>query len=97
MQPINREDQETTLACIGKFDQSGLPIVTSRHLSPYATVTFQVLTLKTLFERSIAAEPLQSVYINHEDGSRIRIDRTPDGFVAYLLPTETAATPPPTP
>ncbi|MGI0493767.1 hypothetical protein ACN4EG_18450 [Alkalinema pantanalense CENA528] len=81
-------DQENTLVCVGQFDPSGLPIMTSRHLSQYATVAFQVISLKTLLERSLPSENLQTAYIHHEDGSSIKIERSRDGFVAYLIPNE---------
>ncbi|MEB3295478.1 MAG: hypothetical protein VKJ24_20180 [Synechococcales bacterium] len=80
------DDLDSTLICVGKFDPVGLPILTSRHLSPQATVTFQAITLKTLFENAIRPEPLQSAYIHSTDGSSIRVERTTDGFVAYLIP-----------
>lgn len=81
-------DQDNTLVCVGQFDSSGLPIMTSRHLSQYATVAFQVITLKTLFERSLPSEDLQTAYIRHDDGSSIKIERSRDGFVAYLVPSD---------
>jgi hypothetical protein len=75
---------ESTLVCVGKFDPAGIPMITSRHLSQQATVTFQAISLHNLLSEMIQAEPLEAAYIRHEDGSVIRIEPNSDGFIAYL-------------
>jgi hypothetical protein len=78
-------DNESTLVCIGKFDPNGIPIITSRHLSQYATATFQAISLKKMLAQVLqSTEPLEVAYIRHQDGTTIRIDRNAEGFIAYL-------------
>lgn len=78
------QDDESTLVCIGKFDPAGTPLITSRHLSQHATVTFQAISLHKMFAQLVRDEPLQAAYIRHEDGSVIRVEPNQDGFIAYL-------------
>jgi hypothetical protein len=78
-------DNESTLVCIGKFDPAGVPIITSRHLSSYATATFQAISLKKMMGQVLqSSEALEVAYIRHQDGTTIRIDRNEEGFIAYL-------------
>jgi hypothetical protein len=81
-------DDDSTLACVGKFDPQGVPIVTSRHLSQEAMVTFQAISLHRLLGEMIEGipqEPLETIYIRHENGSTVRVDRNFDGFIAYII------------
>jgi hypothetical protein len=78
-------DNESTLVCIGKFDPAGIPIITSRHLSSYATATFQAISLKKMIAQVLqSSDSLDVAYIRHQDGTTIRIDRNVEGFIAYL-------------
>jgi hypothetical protein len=77
-------DDESTLICVGKFAATGVPLISSRHLSQQATVTFQAISLHKMFGQLIRDEPLKVAYIRHEDGTIIRIEPHPDGYVAYL-------------
>jgi hypothetical protein len=75
---------ESTLVCVGKFNQKGIPQITSPHLGLQAMVTFQTITLHQMMSQMIHNEAMQSARIRHKDGSSIRIDRQPQGFIAYL-------------
>jgi hypothetical protein len=77
-------DDESTLVCVGKFDPAGVPVITSRHLSQQATVTFQAISLHKMFGQLIRDERLEVAYIHHEDGSVIRVEPNVDGYIAYL-------------
>lgn len=84
-------DDENTLICIGKFDASGFPIVTSRHLESLATATLQALGLAALLNQTIQMEPLQGILMRLEDGSIVRIEPTENGYIAYLqMPGKTS-------
>jgi predicted regulator of Ras-like GTPase activity (Roadblock/LC7/MglB family) len=78
------EDGEETLICVGKFDVSGFPIVTSRHLGTLATATLQTLSLASLLNQTIQTEPLQELILHQEDGSIVRVEPHEEGFIAYL-------------
>jgi hypothetical protein len=77
-------EQDATLVCVGKFNQKGIPQITSPHLGLQAMVTFQTITLHQMMSQMIHNEAMQSARIRHKDGSSIRIDRQPQGFIAYL-------------
>jgi hypothetical protein len=80
--------EEQTLVCVGKFDLNGVPNVTSRHLSQQATVTFQTITLAQMLRELVKNEQLVEAHVYHEDGTKIRVDRSAEGFVAYLEETD---------
>ncbi len=78
------EDITTVSVCIGTFDQAGMPITITRHLSDCATVAFQGITLNLLLSRAFNLEAAETTVIQHQDGSSIRIDRTLKGFTGYV-------------
>ncbi len=78
------DDSEETLICVGKFDSSGFPIVTSRNLGKLATATLQALSLASLINQTIQTEPLQGLLLRQEDGSVVRVEPHEEGFIAYL-------------
>jgi hypothetical protein len=80
----DESSDELTLVCVGKFDRNGVPLFTSRHLSQHATVTFQGITIAQMVSRLVKSEVLKTGRISHEDGSVIRLEHSPEGFVAYL-------------
>lgn len=79
-------EPDKTLTCIGKFDHKGIPQITSPHLGLQAMVTLQVITLQQMIAQLIHNEALQSARIRNKDGSVIRIERHPQGFIAYFEP-----------
>jgi hypothetical protein len=83
------EDGEKTLICVGKFDPSGFPIVTSRHFGNLATATLQAISLASLIKQTIQTEPLQHLLLRLADGSIVRVESHEEGFIAYLqMPIE---------
>jgi hypothetical protein len=80
-------DDSATLVCVGKFDAKGLPLVMSRHLSQYATVTFQALSLEAVLSEALQQEQIEGLLIHSKDGTSIRVDRNHEGFIAYLEQT----------
>lgn len=77
-------DDKSTLACVGRFDAAGFPIVTSRHLGSLATATLQALGLAALLNQTIQDEPLQGILMRLNDGSVVRIEPHENGYIAYL-------------
>jgi hypothetical protein len=78
------EDKTTVSVCIGTFDQSGMPIAITKHLSDCATIAFQSITLNLLLARAFDLEAADEIFAYHQDGSTIRIDRTLKGFTGYV-------------
>ena len=73
------------MVCVGQFDQAGLPLTTARVWSQHATVAFQALSLIPLLTQLMHDdEALQGMTIDHENGVKIRLTRSPEGFVAFL-------------
>jgi hypothetical protein len=81
---MDSEDKTEVSVCIGTFDSAGMPVSITKHLSDFATVAFQSITLSMLIARSLNLEPADVVYIHNEDGSTIRIERHLRGFISYL-------------
>jgi hypothetical protein len=77
-------DQDAPILCLGKFDQSGIPLTSARAWSQQATVTFQALSLTPLITQLMRNEPLQGMAVYHESGFRVSLTPSPEGFVACL-------------
>ncbi|GAP94939.1 hypothetical protein [Leptolyngbya sp. NIES-2104] len=78
------EDNTTVSVCVGTFDQFGMPITITKHLSDCATIAFQTITLNLLLAHALKLEAAETTIIRHTDGSHIRIDRTLKGFTGYV-------------
>ncbi|MBD2079071.1 hypothetical protein [Leptolyngbya sp. FACHB-17] len=78
------EDNTKASVCVGTFDQFGMPIALTKHLSEPATVAFQVVTLNVLLASSLGLEVAETTVVHHRNGSCIRIERTLKGFTASL-------------
>lgn len=78
------DDTTTVSVCIGTFDPSGIPISMTKHLGDCATIAFQSITLNLLLADAFELEVADTVFIHHQAGSTIRIDRTLKGFTAYI-------------
>ncbi|MBW4518312.1 MAG: hypothetical protein KME16_01080 [Scytolyngbya sp. HA4215-MV1] len=78
------ESQNRCAFRIGVFDNSGFPISISKNSSAYATVAFQVISLEILLSRSLELGGAKFVHVRNEDGSKIRIEKTLEGFIGYL-------------
>ncbi len=85
---MEHEDATAVSACIGTFDNSGIPIVITKQFGDSATVTFQSITLNLLVSRCLNLDPASKSYIRREDGSSIRIERNLKGFIGYLEATD---------
>ncbi|NDJ16708.1 hypothetical protein [Myxacorys almedinensis] len=81
---MDSEDRTEVSVCIGTFDRAGMPIAITKHLSEFATVAFQSITLNMLLSRCFNLELAEVTYIRNEDGSTIRIERNFKGFIGYL-------------
>jgi hypothetical protein len=78
------DDTTTVSVRIGTFEPSGIPIEMTKHLGEYGTVAFQAITLNLLLAQMFDLEAAGTVYVHHQAGSNIRIDRTLKGFTAYV-------------
>ncbi len=78
------EDNTTVSVCVGTFDQLGMPITITKHLSDCATIAFQTITLNLLLSRAFSLEAAETSFVHHHDRSSIRIDRTLKGFTGYV-------------
>jgi hypothetical protein len=78
------EDNTTVSVCVGTFDQFGMPITITKHLSDCATIAFQAITLNLLISRALGLEAAEATLIHHIEGSTIQIDRTLKGFTGYI-------------
>ncbi|MBD1846627.1 hypothetical protein H6F89_25035 [Cyanobacteria bacterium FACHB-63] len=78
------EDNTKASVCVGTFDQFGMPITLTKHLSESATVAFQVITLNVLLASSLGLEVAETTVAYHKNGFCIRIERTLKGFTAFL-------------
>ncbi|MCU0552751.1 MAG: hypothetical protein MUC48_25760 [Leptolyngbya sp. Prado105] len=77
------EENTTVSVCIGTFDAAGIPITITKHLSDCATIAFQSITLNLLLAQVFDLEAAETVQIQHQDGSSLRIERTHKGFTGY--------------
>lgn len=78
------EDNTKVSVCVGTFDQFGMPIALTKHLSECATVALQAITLNVLLASSLGLEVAETLVAHHRNGFCIRIERTLKGFTAFL-------------
>jgi hypothetical protein len=78
------QDRTEISVCIGTFDTLGVPIAVSGHMSDWATVAFQAISLNMLLSQSLNLKPADVTYIHTKDGASVRIERNHKGFTGYL-------------
>ena len=78
------QDRPEFSVCIGTFDNSGVPIAVSNHMSDWATVAFQAISLNMLLADTLSLPLATVTHIRTKDGVSVRIERNPKGFTGYL-------------
>jgi hypothetical protein len=81
---MEHQDKTEISVCIGTFDTAGVPIAVSGHMSDWATVAFQAISLNMLLAHSLNSPPASVTHIHTKDGASVRIERNHKGFTGYL-------------
>ena len=81
---MEHQDRTEISVCIGTFDRAGVPIAVSGHMTDWATVAFQAISLNMLLSHTLKLPPANVTRVHTKDGASVRIERNHKGYTGYL-------------